>query len=135
MDVRVQQHFARGIHPAAGERMAREQPALHHLYRLIDELSASVEKSELMGRLGALRTRPPSEFAALNIPVMWLFGDESYMGPEVSAWVEMTFPDHRLVRVRESGHSVYFERADLFNRLIAEFLQHPRDIARGSLRC
>ncbi|HKC19218.1 MAG TPA: alpha/beta hydrolase, partial [Candidatus Dormibacteraeota bacterium] len=123
MDVRVQQHFARGIHPAAGERMAREQPAMHHLYRLIDDLSASVDKPALMSRLGALRNRPPAELAALNIPVLWLFGDESYIGPEVSTWVETTFPDDRLVRVPQSGHSVYFERPDTFNRLVMEFLE------------
>ncbi|MGH7761445.1 MAG: alpha/beta fold hydrolase [Candidatus Dormibacteraceae bacterium] len=126
---RIEQHFERGIHPAAGERMAREQPALHHLYRLIDELSASVDKPDLMSRLAALRTRAPSEFSALNIPVLWLFGEESYIGPEVSTWVETTFPDHRLARVPQSGHSIYFERPETFNRLIAEFLGHPQLVA------
>ena len=31
--------FAKGIHPACGERMAREQPGLHFLYREVDALS------------------------------------------------------------------------------------------------
>lgn len=122
---RIQRDFERGIHPAAGERMSREQPALHHLYRLIDELSSSVDKSKLMNRLDALRTRPAAQFAALDIPVLWLFGEESYLGPEVSAWVERAFPDDRLERVPRSGHSIYFERPETFNRLIAGFLEDP----------
>jgi 3-oxoadipate enol-lactonase len=120
---RAQRDFERGIHPAAGERMAREQPALHHLYRLIDELSTSLDKQALLGRLDALRARAPREFAALDMPVLWLFGEESYLGPEVSAWVETAFPQHRLVRVPETGHSIYFERPETFNRLVSEFLR------------
>lgn len=123
MEARAEEHFKRGIHPAAGERMAREQPRLHHLYRLIDELSTSVDKPELMSRLGALQMRTPGEFASLDIPVLWLFGEESYIGPEVSAWVETTFPGHRVIRVPRTAHSIYFERADTFNRLVAEFLE------------
>lgn len=119
---RSEQLFERGVHPAAGERMAREQPALHHLYRLIDELSASLDKQALMARLDAARVRAPGEFAALGIPVLWLFGDETYLGPEVSAWVAKTFPRDRLVNVPQTGHSIYFERPATFNRLVGEFL-------------
>lgn len=114
--------FGRGIHPAAGERMAREQPALHHLYRLIDSLSATLDKPALMTSLDATRTRAPKDFAALEIPVLWLFGEESYLGPEVSVWAEQAFPAHRLERIPETGHSIYFERPDTFNRLVADFL-------------
>ena len=35
---------ARNIHPACGERMAREQPALHFLYREVDALSSDLDK-------------------------------------------------------------------------------------------
>jgi len=35
----------RGIHPDAGERMAREQPALEFLYREIDRLSIDLDKA------------------------------------------------------------------------------------------
>src|SRR5262245_13284912 len=37
--------FDRGIHPAAGERMAHEQPALHFLYREVDALSQDLDKT------------------------------------------------------------------------------------------
>jgi pimeloyl-ACP methyl ester carboxylesterase len=31
-------------------------------------------------------------------------------------------PDARVEQVAAAGHSVYFERADVFNRLVEEFL-------------
>ena len=50
--------FARGIHPAAGARMAREQPALHHLYRQIDGLSFGLDKQGVRAELMRLRSVP-----------------------------------------------------------------------------
>jgi pimeloyl-ACP methyl ester carboxylesterase len=122
-NARAQDLFRRGIHPAAGERMAREQPALHQLYRLIDGLSSGVDKHEMITRLGAARTRDPADFGSLGIPVLWLFGGESYIGAEVAEWVERTFPEQQVERVQEAGHSIYFERPDVFNRLVAKFLE------------
>ena len=114
--------FARGIHPAAGERMAREQPALHYLYQLIDRTNQNLDKQAVHARLVAAMTIPSSRLAALPTPILWLFGTESYLGPETAEWVSRTFPATRLVRVPDAGHSIYFERADTFNRLVAEFL-------------
>ena len=114
--------FARGIHPAAGERMANEQPALHYLYQLIDRTNQDLDKQAVQARLVAAMTTPSDRLAALPTPILWLFGTESYLGPETAEWVASTFPGTRLVRVPEAGHSIYFERADTFNRLVAEFL-------------
>lgn len=130
-EVRARDLFRRGIHPAAGERMAGEQPALHHLYRLIDRLSLAVDKQELLSGLVAARTRDPSDFGSLGIPVLWLFGGESYVGPEVAEWVERTFPGQRVQRVPESGHSIYFDRPDVFNGLVSKFLESAESTATG----
>jgi 3-oxoadipate enol-lactonase len=114
--------FAHGIHPAAGERMASEQPALHYLYQLIDRTNQDLDKQAVQARLVAAMTTPPHRVAALPSPVLWLFGSESYLGPETAEWVTTTFPTARLVRVPDAGHSIYFERPDVFNRLVTEFL-------------
>src|SRR5262249_15296315 len=50
--------FERGIHPAAGERLAREHPALHFLYREVDALSHDLDKSAVRKKLIALRATP-----------------------------------------------------------------------------
>ena len=57
---------ARGIHPACGERMAREQPALHFLYREMDALSHDLDKVAVRKKLVAMRTTPRAAVAALR---------------------------------------------------------------------
>src|SRR5262249_10281716 len=55
----------RGIHPAAGERMAREQPALEFLYREIDRLSIGLDKDALRAKGRAASTLPARELKRL----------------------------------------------------------------------
>jgi len=111
-----------GTHPAAGERMAREQPALHFLYREIDALNA-VDRGAVFSGLIALRTTPPAALAALSMPVLCIAGGEDVViPPNAVAVLAARLAHARLVRVPEAGHSVYFERAGTFNRLLDEFL-------------
>jgi 3-oxoadipate enol-lactonase len=46
----------RGISPPAGERMARERPMLHFLYRTIANASAAFDREQLRTRLTAMAT-------------------------------------------------------------------------------
>ena len=115
--------FQRGIHPAAGERMAREQPALHYLYRALDGLSFATDKHAVRVQLAAMRTTPAEALSRLSMPVLCISGEEDVVIP--TAAVEafaMLLPMAQLAIVPEAGHSVYFERPIAFNRLIADFL-------------
>ena len=115
--------FARGIHPAGGERMAREQPALNYLYRAIDALSAGLDKTALRQRLTAALRHPVERLRTLNIPTLWLTGAEDLVFPPfVAAALAPLMPKARVVSVKAAGHSVYFERAAEFNRLVDDFL-------------
>jgi pimeloyl-ACP methyl ester carboxylesterase len=115
--------FRRGIHPAAGERMAREQPALHFLYREIDRLSSRVDKNALRAKLIAMRTAPVSRLQDIPTPVLFIAGDEDVVfPPAAAAALAAVVPGAKLERVAEAGHSVYFERAALFNELAGSFL-------------
>lgn len=115
---------ASGVHPAMGMRGAAEQPAMHALYRGIDELSAGIDKDALRAGLGRTRTRPGSDLAAIATPTLWLTGSEDIVFPSVTAPIMAAhMPRARHVSVHSAGHSVYFERAHAFNRLVAEFLE------------
>jgi 3-oxoadipate enol-lactonase len=115
--------FARGGHPAAGARMAREQPALHHLYREIDALSLGLDKLALRQRLAAALRRPVDDLRALRVPTLWLTGAEDIIFPPlVAEALSALMPQARLACVRDAGHSVYFERPDVFNRIVEDFL-------------
>ena len=56
----------RGISPPAGERMARERPMLHFLYRTIANASAAFDREQLRTRAAAMATRPPDVLRGLS---------------------------------------------------------------------
>jgi 3-oxoadipate enol-lactonase len=114
---------SRGIHPAGGERMAREQPALAQLYWQISEMAPASFREEVRKRIRELRTRSPALLGQLQMPVLFITGDEDWVfppaaGPALAALA----PKGRAVRVPAAGHSVYFERAAQFNDLVGRVL-------------
>jgi len=113
----------RGISPPAGERMAREQPALHFLYQAIGSTSTTFDREELRKRIRAMATRPPDVLRSLAMPTLFITGDEdtSY-APFLSDALAPLMPNARVEQVRETGHSVYFQRASVFNQLVDRFL-------------
>ena len=117
----------RGIHPAAGERMAHEQPALEFLYREIDRLSSGVDKEALRARLLAARTLPAEDLKRLAVPVLFISGTEDIVFPPPAAVALASLvPGAKLESVPAAGHSVYFERPEIFNRLVLDFFKmHP----------
>ena len=113
---------ANDIHVAAGDRMAREQPAAHFLYQRIDALSG-IDKGKLRQQLTAGLTRPPDVLRRLDVPTLWLTGDEDVVYPPfLSDVLARLMPKAEVARVRQAGHSVYFERPAEFNRIVEAFL-------------
>ena len=112
-----------GIHPAAGERMVREQPALAQLYWQISEMAPAAFREAVRKRILELRSRPPSLLAGLPMPVLFITGDEDCVFPPAAgAALAKIAPNGRAGRVPAAGHSVYFERATRFNQLLETIL-------------
>jgi len=102
--------------------MAREQPAMHFLYQEIDALR-SVDKVKLRQKLHDTMTRPAEALRTLEIPTLWLTGEEDIVYPPfLSEILAQLMPNARVAKIREAGHSVYFERPMEFNRMVDEFL-------------
>lgn len=119
----AQDLFRRGLHPASGERMAREQPAAEFLYRAIDALSTGLDKGMLRQRLMAALRRPIEPLRSFDVPTLWLTGEEDNVYPPfVSDALAPLMPNARVACVPNAGHSVYFERPAEFNRVVDEFL-------------
>lgn len=113
----------RGISPAAGERMSREQPALGHLYSGLNALSPPEYREHIREEIQRLRSKPPEVLSRLSMPVLYITGEEDpQFPPHAAAALAAMTPRGRSVCVSEAGHSVYFERAAVFNRLVDEFL-------------
>src|SRR5215212_10068705 len=115
---------ARGIHPATGERMATEQPAMHFLYEQISALNGGrwspanpPPGARLVPRVGR------DDLRAYTVPTLFIIGEEDVvMPPAVVECGAAAVPGARVVRVPKAGHSVYFERPVEFNRTVDEFL-------------
>ncbi len=114
---------ARDILVAHGERMAKEQPAAAVLYRQISQLTPAEFKAAVRARIFKLRDQPPELLAKLPMPVLFLTGEEDclFPAPAGAAFAELA-PRGRAVTIEKSGHSVYFERAAEFNRVVEEFI-------------
>ena len=114
---------ARGVHPAAGERMAREQPAFAQLYWQISELAPASFREQVRKKIREQRTQPPSLLAGLPMPVLFITGDEDWVFPPAAGpALAKLAPKGSAVRVPAAGHSVYFERAARFNELIGRVI-------------
>lgn len=115
-------YMAAGIHPAAGARMAAEQPAMHLLYKHIDDQNAAMDKQALRLKLMHSRTRAPAELAQIGCPILLIANDEDAVIPHVAADpIAAMAANVRAVHIPDAGHSGYFERPALFNRYVREF--------------
>jgi len=114
---------AKDISVASGERMESEQPALARLYRQIMQLTPADFRAAVRVRLRELWVQDPALLAGLPVPVLFLNGEEDCVFPPFAgAALAALAPKGKAVRVPRAGHSVYFERAAEFNRIVDEFL-------------
>ncbi len=111
----------RGISPAAGARMAEEQPALYHLYNGIGALCVGLDREAVRARIHATRIRPPADFAAAKTPVLFVPGEEDIVLDVPGEAMAAAIPEARSVTLRKAGHSGHFERAAEFNAIVERF--------------
>jgi 3-oxoadipate enol-lactonase len=115
----------RGVSPPAGDRMAREQPALHLLYRMIANASAAFDREALRKRGSeAMHTRSPDILRAFTMPTLFITGEEDIarFPPFIAEALAPMMPNARVEQIAKAGHSTYFERASAFNQLVDNFL-------------
>jgi pimeloyl-ACP methyl ester carboxylesterase len=111
-----------GIHPAAGARMAAEQPAMHLLYRHIDDMNRTLDKEALRARMTAVRVRDPADLAQARCPVLFIANDEDVQIPPFAAdAMSRVIAGARAAHIPDAGHSAYFERPQAFNRIVDDF--------------
>jgi len=97
-------------------------PSLEFLYREFTALNHGYGKSQL--RATSPPERPDTDIAKVTSPVLFLFGTEDTgIPPEIRRFAHSLVPGSQFVEVEKSGHSVYFERPDEFNRIVAEWLE------------
>jgi len=112
----------RGVHVAAGARMAAEQPAQHFLYGAVDAMNASLDKEAVRQLLGETRTRGLDDARRIAVPTLFVTGEEDIVFPSfVAPQLAAAMPRGRAVQIVHAGHSAYFERPGQFNHIVADF--------------
>jgi pimeloyl-ACP methyl ester carboxylesterase len=115
--------LAGGIHPAAGLRLAEEQPAMHLLYQHINDANLALDKEALRLRLGAARRREPAELAGVACPVLLIANEEdTVIAPPAMAGMARAATGVRFATIERAAHSAYFERPAVFNALVEAFI-------------
>lgn len=64
-----------------------------------------------------------ADLAGIDLPTLLVYGryNNVPIPSELGAWIAEQIPGARLERVEDAGHSVFYERPDRFNALLAEF--------------
>jgi 3-oxoadipate enol-lactonase len=114
--------------PALGETAAREAPALHTLYDLISSLNPPQGPAERGTQALPRRRRwgafTQEDLAGLKAPALLVSGEEDIIAPPAAMdAARRLIAGSSLARVRGTGHSAYFHRADEFNRLLRAHLE------------
>src|SRR5262249_60794557 len=92
-------------------------------YWMSSTVRAALDEEELSKRWYAMATRPRDGLRGISIPVLFITGGEDTTSPPfLSDALAPLMPNARVEQVPDSGHSVYFQRATVFNGLVDNFL-------------
>jgi len=118
-----QKFDAAGVHRGTSMIFAQEQPALHSLYFAIERMNDHTYREDLAKQLWPSRNRGPEFARKITCPVLCITGESDYaICPLGVHLVAKQMPNARVYEVPASGHSVYFERAGIFNAKLKDFL-------------
>ncbi len=104
-------------HPALSARFSHEQPSLARLFEWLAALNPPLPPSPDVAKA-------PVSPDVLPRHTLFITGaEDEVVPPEVVRGAAASLPTSRLEVIPESGHSPYFERASLYNRVVEGFLQ------------
>ena len=105
---------------ALGASFQKLHPAETELYKQIYSFNFPIPDTS---GLQSAKGPTAAELAGLPVPVMFLVGQEDVSTPpKVIKAAHKLVPSSTYVEVPGAGHSVYFEKADVFNYLVEDFL-------------
>lgn len=106
-----------------GPDVFAENPFKAYLYQQASAFNDSFDRSKLGSFFSANNLVPLEDLEKVTCPVLVISGENDILWPPqtLEAIVE-ALPDARQEIIKGSGHSPYFERPDIFNGLVEDFL-------------
>jgi 3-oxoadipate enol-lactonase len=126
-EARIKDGVAKGIHPAMGAPAAARSPALHLLYRSIDDMAGIPDKEKVRAGLRRTAQRTLAELKDFRVPTLLIAGGEDVVFPPfLASAISAALPCSEAHLIPHAGHSPYFEQAATFNGLVEAFLARQR---------
>jgi 3-oxoadipate enol-lactonase len=126
-EARIKDGAAKGIHPAMGAPAAERSPALHLLYRSIDDMAGIPDKEKVRAGLRRAAKRTLPELKGFTVPTLLIAGGEDVVFPPfLASAIATALPCAEVQMIPEAGHSPYFEQAATFNTRVDAFLARQR---------
>lgn len=108
---------------ALGSTYRAANPAGAFLYEQVSGLNGQFQENLRPNSPMTRIVTTPEEVAAFGVPVLFIAGEEDVLiPPPVLEIAADLVPGARLERIPATGHSVYWERPETFNRLVSAFL-------------
>lgn len=114
-------------------RREKEKAFLYRQIRVLNEHGPNRQRTEeqvMRARAlerGTQAAASREALAAIRVPVLFIGGEhDEVMPPPLMKVACGLIPGARMVVASGTGHSVYFEQPDTFNRIALEFLGHAR---------
>ena len=114
------------VRGAFAPSFAAREPELAFLYREIQRSTPDLAPGG-RARAAARPRSAPTDIAPViehEVPVLFVVGEEDSIFPAAALEaMHRKLPGSEFALVPDAGHSVYFERPEVFNRLVIEFLK------------
>ena len=102
---------------------AKREPARAFLYREISALTAAYNPPPPASNGSPAPSTNVGPVLDKKIPVLFIVGEQDQLiPPPIIEAMHKSMPGSQLVKVPGAGHSVYWEKPDVYNRLVLDFL-------------
>ena len=99
-----------------------------HLYDQIGALNTEVDLSAVSRIFDPASRVPKEAVRELTTPLLMLTGSQDLLFPAAMMHsVAAALPGAAIEEVEGAGHSIYFEKPELFNRIVGTFLERQAD--------
>lgn len=110
-----------GVHPALDTDFQRREPALAYLYQALSMFGAP-SPAKIGPQLGAFSFKH-DVLAHNRVPALFVVGERDAIFPvEVVKKASAYLADSKVAVIAGAGHSPYYERPRVWNRVVADFL-------------